>query len=262
MDNEEVITLSVCRELLATQEKTFTKLVQILTDDIKCEIRLIKTDINDLKASAQFSNSMIEELKVKVHRIEGKTSRIDGTLQGHDEELEGVSNQMDYLENQSRRNNIKIIGVPESHDFKETWEQSEDIVKNKIKTLLNLKDEMLIERAHRVGKPIKEAYTRRDGSRADARPRAIVAKFASWKQREKVLESARKVKPDGIKFVADVSQRVLDRRHEQIPKLVQARENGKLAYFVLDRLVVKDKPPDVRRKSSKMPSPDPEITIK
>ena len=109
---------------------------------------------------------------------------------------------------------------------------------------------MLIKRAHRVGQPIKEAYTRRD------------AKFASWKEHEKVLESARKLKPHGIKFVADFSQRVLDRRQEQIPKVIEARENGKLAYFVLGGFVIKDKPPDIRHKSSKMPSPDPEVTIK
>ena len=52
---------------------------------------------------------MIEELRTKVHQIEGIPSLIDGTVQGHDEELEDVVNQIDYFENQSRRNNIKII---------------------------------------------------------------------------------------------------------------------------------------------------------
>ena len=70
-DEGKVITLAVCREFLVTQERTFTKLVQILTDDIKSEKKLIKTNINDLKVSAQFSYTMIDELKAKVHRIEG-----------------------------------------------------------------------------------------------------------------------------------------------------------------------------------------------
>ena len=109
---------------------------------------------------------------------------------------------------------------------------------------------------------LKEAYTCSDGSRVEVKPRAIVAKFASWKQCEKALESARKMKPQGINLVADVSQCVPDHRQEQILKLIKANKNGKLAYFVLDRLVMKDKPPHVRRKSSKVPCPDPEVTIK
>ena len=55
----------------------------------------------------------------------------------HDEDLEDVSNQIEYLENQSRRDNLKITGVEESEEEK-TWEHTEEIVKKIIRE--NLKN--------------------------------------------------------------------------------------------------------------------------
>ena len=42
----------------------------------------------------------------------------------------------------------------------------------------------------------------------------------------------------------DLLKRTLDKREEQIPNLIEARKNGKIAYFVLDKLIIKDKPLD------------------
>ena len=43
---------------------------------------------------------------------------------------------MEYLENQSRRNNIRVSGTPES--VGETWEIAEDKAKNAIKEKLDV----------------------------------------------------------------------------------------------------------------------------
>ena len=39
----------------------------------------------------------------------------------------------------------------------------------------------------------------------------------------------------------DLAQETLDKREEQRPKFEEARRNGKIAYFILDRLVFKDR---------------------
>ena len=57
------------------------------------------------------------------------------------------------------------------------------------------------------------------------------------------MKEARAKKPDGIKFVPDLSQRTLDKRERLVPKLLDARRHGKITYFVLDKLVVKEKVP-------------------
>ena len=78
-------------------------------------------------------------MATKLEDAEGKIGSLQKTL---DEQ----SSKMKYLENQSRRNNIRVSGIPESVD--ETWE----IVKEKVKKAIKEKFDMEIdiEQAHRV----------------------------------------------------------------------------------------------------------------
>ena len=64
-------------------------------------------------------------------------------------ELQG--NKLEYLENQSRNNNIRVSGIPESAD--ETWETPEAKVKDAIK-----ESTMDIQSADDSGK-VEKCYT-------------------------------------------------------------------------------------------------------
>ena len=65
-----------------------------------------------------------------------------------DNGLEALEFKHEYLENQSRRDNIKIVGVEEKNSEK-TWDDKEEVVKKIIKEKLGM-DDMVIERTHRV----------------------------------------------------------------------------------------------------------------
>ena len=110
------------------------------------------------------------------------------------------------------------------------------------------------ETTHRVGKPRPIGNHDDAGDNDDAdRPkltRPIVAKFTFWKQKEKVLRAARQKKPKCIKLSPDFAKRTLDRRVEKIPELTEKRKKGKIAYLVMDKIVVKDRPPDYKRQDS------------
>ena len=56
----------------------------------------------------------------------------------------------------------------------------------------------------------------------------------------------------------DFSHKTLLRRNQQIPDLKQAREDGKIAFFVGGNLVIRDKPPD---RFQKVESDEEEITF-
>ena len=118
--------------------------------------------------------------------------------------------------------------------FIETWEVLEAKVKAVIKEKLQI--DVDIERAHRVErrKPSKRQNTNQ--------PRTIVCRLRVWKQREAVVRKARKVKPEGLYVSEDLAPETLLKREAQIPKLKAAKESGKIAYFILDRLVIREKP--------------------
>ena len=106
----------------------------------------------------------------------------------------------------SRRNNIKILGLPEDKGKEKTRADTEEMVKKSINKQVDFaEEEIQIERAHRVGKP------------RDNRPRPVAARFTSWKQKGAILVKARQVKLTDMKFYHYLSSKTLERRAEQIP---------------------------------------------
>ena len=123
MTISEAVTLQMVRELLdlEIQDRPYRSTFQLLLADMKEDVKSLKKDIDELKHSLQFSQKDIKDLQDKTLAIEKKIRKCSKTVNQHDEDLEDVSNQIEYLENQSRRNNLKIIGVEESEEEK-TWE--------------------------------------------------------------------------------------------------------------------------------------------
>ena len=160
--------------------------------------------------------------------------------------LDAYCNKTTDLENRSRRNNIRIIGIPEKRN--ETWEESEVMVKAALTEKLGLAQEPRIERAHRVSKP-----TQLNGS-ARKTPRHIVCRLFDWKEKQSILKQARIIKPSGLYVHEDVAEATMAKRREQMPRLRQAKQEGKIAYFVLDKLVIKDKRPGSINDSSNQPA--------
>ena len=75
-----------------------------------------------------------------------------------------------------------------------------------------------------------------------SRPRTIVCRLRNWKERETILKCARRIKPDNIFVKEDLSPATLEKRESQRAKMEAAKRAGKIAYFVLDKLVIRDRP--------------------
>ena len=103
-----------------------------------------------------------------------------------------------------------------------------------MRTLFNVE----IERTHRTGKAIR----RSDNNASSTRPRTDICRLVSWKQKDPILKAARIVKPDGMFVNEDLVAETLQRHKDQLPKLKQAKQARKIAYFVLDKLIIKDRP--------------------
>ena len=105
----------------------------------------------------------IERREMKVKQIEDRVKILESNLSNsslddgyydHESRLEDLENKHEYLENMSRHNNVKILGLPEDKNREKSWEDTEQIVKETINKELEISSkEIQIERAHRVGKP-------------------------------------------------------------------------------------------------------------
>ena len=166
-----------------------------------------------------------------------KLQELDSAIEEIQDDLDHQEEQMEYLENQSRRNNVRVDGIPEEDN--ETWEETEAKVKQVLKDELNLPSAPDIERAHRVGKSSRRPASAQNSAN---RPRTIVCRLRDWKERETILKCARRIKPDNIFVKEDLSPATLEKRESQRPKMEAAKRAGKIAYFVLEKLVIRDGP--------------------
>ena len=181
--------------------------------------------------SLQYTQREIDEMKMTIYsqsdRLSNTTRDVEQVTCAQREMEDGIN----YVENQTRRNNLRIDGVAEI--AAENWADTEAVVRKSFTTALKLPEAQAsairIEHAHRTGPS------------STGRPKTIVVRLETYKDRDCILQAARKEKPRGIFVNEDLSHRVMDRRKQLMPKLKEARSNGKIAYMVYDRLVVKDR---------------------
>ena len=70
-----------------------------------------------------------------------------------------------------------------------------------------------------------------------------------------ILKAARKVKPEGIYIYEDLAEETMEKRRALLlPKLKLAKEQRKIAYFSLDKLIIKDRSPNAGVVDSSLPA--------
>jgi len=239
-DEDVFITVAEHKQLMESQEKKFQELIALQEKNFKgfLDSYMIATNkrlddymrettvkITELKTSVEFSQQEVDTLQSAIKSTKTTVAKSAADIQFN---KEGI----DYLENQSRRNNLRLDGITE--DRNETWAQTEDKVRDTLIQKLQMEQAEVtaleIERAHRTG------------PRKEGKPRTVVVRLSRFKDRENILRKVREVKPRGLFINEDFSQAVQDRRRQLVTKMKEHRAQGKIAYLSFDKLIVKDKP--------------------
>ncbi|XP_070543694.1 uncharacterized protein [Ptychodera flava] len=206
----------------------------------------VEEDLNDIKVQIQEDGERItelEKLKFEIDKMKVNSSVIaDSEMQGDDsagllksavddmrKSINEIKKEKDDLENRSRRNNLVFFGITQDRT-NENWEDSEDKITQVIRNQLGIADNVEFERVHRMttAPPVR-----------DCKP--IVARFRSFKDREKVLRNAFKLKNTNISVSEDFSRRVRRIRSKlwgHRRALLETNKDLK-AHLQYDKLVVK-----------------------
>lgn len=211
--------------LLDTQEKSYRGSLQVFLDQIFTKISELTTEVTELKSSLEFSQREIDELRKTVRGLRESCDsdrREIASLLTTTEDLQARTNDLD---DGSRRNNLRIDGLEETPW--ETGEQSIVKVQAFLKEQLSLED-MPLDHAHRVGPP------------RDRRPRTLLVRFSRSADRDAAMRNARKLR--GSVFIYEdlcpESQRIKKERYNDYKK---AKSEGKIAYFVRSKLIIRDR---------------------
>nr|KAG5696829.1 hypothetical protein BaRGS_030953 [Batillaria attramentaria] len=154
----------------------------------------------------------------------------NGGLQEENSELKGrlddAESKIDDLEGRSRRNNILVHGLPRV-GAQETWEQCEGALKDMFREKMELDDDFVMDRVHRL--------------RQNDPNSPIIAHFAFSKDRERVMRAKQKLKGSNIFIGEDFSKRVREVRKKLSPFLKKVRDEGKRCKMVFDHLIIDGK---------------------
>ena len=199
---EEYVTLAALKQMLSMQESTLKSIFESFIMSVNHRVDDLVKTVAKVKSSLEYTQRDVDDIGQMAAKLKDAEEEI-GTLQT---DLRTQDSKLEYLENQSRRNNIRVSGIPESPN--ETWEVAEAAkVKQAIQEQLGI--DVDIERAHLVER------RNRDRSSQDTqqgKSRTIVCKLRCWKQREAVLKKARKSKPSGLFISEDLALATLQRR--------------------------------------------------
>ena len=191
--------------------------------------------IQELEKSLEFTQQLVDD-KIKDldqqmnNKLHQQINNLNQCIYHSNQEAKFLKDKLRTLEDRNRRNNLRIDGMKENDN--ESWEQSEQKVKDLIKEKLAIEEDIMIERAHRIGK------------KEDGKKRAIIFKLQSWKQKETILKNSKKLKNTGLYVNEDFSDETMLIRKELFRQMKKARDDGKFAKVIYDKLYVRDfRPP-------------------
>lgn len=246
VEDSDLISLNMVKELLKVQESTIMNFFQIHVENTNKRIDNLIRDVQDIKNSLEFSQVQVEDLvkfkdkessefKDQTKDTCSQFAKINASIIKITQDLNQAILKVDDLENRSRRNNLCFDGIPE--DQNETWIATEHKIKQVLTDYLDMKTEdFSIERAHRVGK-VK--------SQADYKPRTVIAKFLSYKTREQILNKKKLLKGKNIFIREDFSDKIQEKRRELMPQMYEARRNNMIAFLRYDKLITRPRMPTV-----------------
>lgn len=236
-DDDAVVTMSTLTQLLDQQKEFYKDMLQQQQENFKSFIQIIMDgntkrldgvirDVQELKTSLQFTQGIMEDMKKGYIDIDVKIKSFESSITKSKQEMDDLFNKLNYIDNQSRRSNLLIDGIAEEKG--ETASGLEIKIQQVLSENLGLDGTKIeIERAHRMGQ-----------FQEGRKQRKIVVKFLRFKDRQRILFSAKKLKGTNIYINEDFSDVVQQRRRELLPKLKAAREKGERASLRYDQLII------------------------
>lgn len=241
--DDEPVTMSLLSQLLEQQKEFYKEMLQQQQENFKCFVQMIIEstnkrlddvirDLQGVKTSLEFTQANVDVMNKEHKTVEIQIKGLENELRKSKEELNKMPTvdymeKLDYIDNQHRRNNILVDGIPDEKG--ENWIESERKVRTIMETNMGLDAKNIeFERAHRIG------HYQEGG-----RPRQVIVKLLRFKDKQTILSCARKLKGTNIFINEDFSEAVQIKRRELLPELKAARSRGEIASLRYDKLIIK-----------------------
>ena len=196
--------------------------------------------VQDVQHSCQDSQEDIKSFqenisgfKSNIQDITKETADLQSQLNQAQQKYKALNEHVLRLESQSRRDNLKIAGIPESPG-EESWSDCKEKVYSILETQMEIPHarDIRITRCHRLGPKRRDAK----------KPRSIIFKLHWFGDRELIWERKAKLRGSNYWLDEDYPVEIENRRRILQPIASAARSQGKKARVQVDRLLVNGRP--------------------
>ncbi len=151
--------------------------------ELRVDIQVTNNSVKELRAELEAIATAAKQTHDRVDSVQAAAREDRRTVTDLRNQLERLTEKMTDIEDRSRRNNVRLVGLPEGAEGSNA---AGFLRVNISKWIPSLKDRNIeIDRAHRV-------YDRRKNS---DRPRTLIFHVLRWHDRSEILKGARQAYP-------------------------------------------------------------------
>lgn len=207
-------------------EKKINDIIKSHLETTNKRLEEISKEVRDITESVEFTEGRLDE---EIATVKDDISKMKSDVRLIERDLldpNDVSEKLIELEDRSRRNNLRFDGLTE--DTNETWDDCERKIQKILSDKLEITEDVEIERCHRMGK------------RKGNRPRTIICKFLRFKDKQKILKNAKKLKNSGIYIYEDFCNDTMELRKSLWEEVMEHRRQGKFAFLNYRSIIVRN----------------------
>ncbi|KAJ1179408.1 hypothetical protein NDU88_004642 [Pleurodeles waltl] len=174
------------------ESKSESRRTQLACRKMQIQIRRVA------KTCSEFTTRM-EEVETRISHLEDEAGSHQSTREAMEKQLEDTQWKLTDLEDRLRRNNLRVLGVPEGLERSDTHSFMVALFKEAFPDLHHWDWDREIQRAHRF--PFSKVGSNSEGG--SGRPRAILISLLNYQARQAIYDRARpnsRSKAKGCKF--------------------------------------------------------------
>lgn len=165
-------------EVRAAPASIAKEVAKLLTPTINEVLdKAVTQGIQQLRQEVLAQAQRLTAMEHRISAIEHELPYVQASQQKQDKCNQPVLKRIEDLENRSRRNSLRIIGLPESYAVTTL----NDLCSHKIPQTLSLREQCVIERAQRIGSPNADRVT----------PRPVIVRYLNYVNKALLLQTYR-----------------------------------------------------------------------
>lgn len=176
-----LIDLRALQSMLDSLKEDICGRIDSLTSDLRTEISSVRTELKKatepLLQKINEHGQTLKELELATSDHGDRLSSLDSTVNALKTQVKTLTDKCEDLEGRSRRNNLRLVGIPEGSE----GQRPTEFIGGLLKDLLKLDEAPLLDRAHR---------TLRAKPRTGEPPRPVLIRVHFFHIRNEILRRA------------------------------------------------------------------------